>query len=99
MDKIGVTTEEAMHGKGLIWFVASILHALLFTGTSELRISDKKHYTVPAMVDQLEAIKADKDLRTGNYKRRYKVTRTQSRILSQFGMNEKDIDDRIGQLD
>ena len=30
MDKIGVTTEEAMHGKGLVWFVASILYLLLF---------------------------------------------------------------------
>ena len=98
MDKIGVTTEEAMHGKGLIWFIASILHALLFTGTSDFRISEKKRYTVPAMIDQLEEIKADKDLRTGNYKRRYKVTRTQSKILSQFGISEKHIDDRISQL-
>ena len=30
MDKIGVTTEEAMHGKGFIWFIASILHSLMF---------------------------------------------------------------------
>ena len=44
MDKIGVTTEEAMHGKGCIWFVASILHALLFHGTAELRVKDRKSY-------------------------------------------------------
>ena len=29
MDKIGVSSEEAMHGKGLVWFVASILYSLL----------------------------------------------------------------------
>ena len=98
MDKIGVTTEEAMHGKGLIWFVASILHALMFIGTSDLRVSDRKHYTVPAMVDSLEAIKADKNLRTGQYKRRYKVTRSQMKVLSQWGITEKHIDERIEQL-
>ena len=74
MDKIGVTTEEAMHGKGLVWFVSSILHALLFSHTAALRVSDRKHYTVPAMIDQLEAIKADKDLSTGKRQRRYKLT-------------------------
>lgn len=98
MDKIGVTTEEAMHGKGLIWFVASILHALLFIGTSNLRLSDKKNYTVSAMVDQLEAIKADRDLRSGTYKRRYKITHRQKNILSQWGIDEKHIDERIDQL-
>ncbi len=98
MDKIGVSTEAAMHGKGLIWFVASILHALLFIGTSRLRINDRKNYTVPAMVDQLEAIKADRDLRTGEYKRRYKITHRQMKILSQWGIKEDHIDTRIGQL-
>ena len=50
MDKIGVTTEEAMHGKGLIWFVASILRWLLFNKTSDLRENNKKDFTVPAIV-------------------------------------------------
>ena len=56
MDKIGVTTEEAMHGKECIWFVASILHALLFHGTAELRVKDRKSYATPWMIDYLEAI-------------------------------------------
>ena len=95
MDKIGVATENAMHGKGFIWFVASIIHASLFIGTKSLRTSDKKRYTVPAMVDQLEAIKADKDLKTGKYKRRYKITKIQNNILKQWKIDENHIDDRI----
>ena len=98
MDKIGVTTEEAMHGKGLIWFVASILHALLFNGTDSLRIKSKKQYTIPAMVDHLEAIKADKDLNTGKYGRRYKVTKYQSDILKQWKIGEKELDAMIADL-
>jgi len=76
------------YGRYRIGGSATLLYALLFTGTSELQRSDKKHCTVPAMADQLEAIKADKDLRTWNYKKRSKTARTQSRILSQFGINE-----------
>lgn len=95
MEKIGVSTEEAMHGKGLIWFTASILHALLFNSTTSLRSKDRKHNTVPAMIDQLEAIKADRDLRTNEYRRRYKTTKRQNDILSKWKITEADIDKRI----
>ena len=95
MDKIGVSSEEAMHGKGLVWFVASILYSLLFNGTSSLRTNDRKHFTVPAMVDELEAIKADKDLASGTYGRRYKLTKRQGDILGCWGIKEKDIDECI----
>ena len=84
-----------MHGKGLVWFVASILYSLLSNGTSALRAKDKKHFTVPAMVDELEAIKADKDLASGTYGRRYKLTKRQGDILGCWGIGEKDIDECI----
>ena len=98
MDKIGVTTEEAMHGKGLVWFVASILHALMFSKTVPLRLTDRKHYTVPAMIEELEAIKADKDLKNNNHKRRYKLTRRQQNILKGWGIDETYIDEKIADL-
>ena len=99
MDKIGVTTEEAMHGKGLVWFVASILHATLFSRTAQLRATDRKHYTVPAMIDQLEAIKADRNLSTSRRERRYKLTHRQLNILKTWNIDEKYIDERISALD
>lgn len=95
MDKIGVSTEEAIHGKGLIWFVASILYSIMFNRTESLRTGDRKRFTVPAMVDELEAIKADKDLIDGKYKRRYKLTKRQSSILGCWNVKEADVDDRI----
>ena len=98
MDKIGVTTEEAMHGKGLIWFIASIFHAILFNGTKKLRVTNRKYYTVPAIVDSLEAIKADKNLTTNKYKRRYKVTARQGKVLNCWGITEADIDERINMI-
>ena len=98
MDKIGVTTEEAMHGKGLVWFTASILHALMFARTAPLRSTDRKHYTVPAMIEELEAIKADKDLRTNKRSRRYKLTRRQQNILKLWEIDENYIDEEIANL-
>ena len=95
MDKIGVSSEEAMHGKALVWCVASILYSLLFNGTSSLRTNDKKHFTVPAMVDELEAIKADKDLESGTYERRYKLTKRQCDILDCWKIGEDDVDECI----
>jgi len=99
MDKIGVTTEEAMHGKGLVWFVASILHALLFNMTAPLRVTDRKHYTVPAMIDQMEAIKADRNLSTGKRERRYKLTSRQQKILHFWKINEEIVDSKIAAID
>ena len=99
MDKIGVTTEEAMHGKGLIWFVASILHALLFNRTSSLRVTDRKHFTVPCMIEELEAIKADKNMSTGKRERRYKLTSRQLKIFKFWNITEETIDSRIASID
>ena len=99
MDKIGVTTEEAMHGKGLVWFVASILHALLFNATSSLRAADRKHFTVPAMIDQMEAIKADRNLATGKRERRYKLTSKQQKIFHFWKIDEETVDERIAAID
>ena len=98
MDKIGVTTEESIHGKGLVWFVASILHALMFARTAPLRSTDRKHYTVPAMIEELEAIKADRDLKTNKRSRRYKLTRRQQNILKFWKIDEKYIDVEIASL-
>ena len=99
MDKIGVTTEEAMHGKGLIWFVASVLHALLFTATIPLRVTDRKHFTVPAMIDLMEAIKADKNLATGKRERRYNLTSKQQKVFHYWEIDEQKIDERIAEID
>ena len=74
------------------------MHALLFNLTDKLRTTDKKSYTTEAMVDQLEAIKADRELPGHTYKRRYKLTRKQNSILSCFELSEKDIDEQCESL-
>jgi transposase len=92
MDKYGVSSDDSIHGKALIWFVASILHAVMFDKTSTLRVNNKKDYTLPAIIDQLDMIPADKELSSRKYTRRYAPTRKQTSILSAFGMTYEDID-------
>ena len=98
MDKYGVASDDSIHGKALIWFVASIFHALLFDKTRELRVNNKKDYTLPAIIDQLDMIPADKNLTTGEYGRRYAPTKKQTAILNALGMSYADLDRIIADM-
>ena len=98
MDKIGVDSDDSIHAKSLIWFIAAILHSLIFSKTSGLRVNDRKSFTVPAIVDLLEEITADKDLVTGKYARRYKPIKKQNSILNAMEISIKDVDSCIADL-
>lgn len=98
MDKIGVHYEDSMHSKSLIWFVASILHSQIFSKTESLRTDDRKSYTVPAIIDLMEEISADRNLTSGSFERRYRATKKQKSIMKALHITEADIDKMIGQL-
>ena len=98
MDKMGVYSEPSLHTRSLIWFVASILHALIFSKTEKLRVKDRKRSTVPALVEQYEEITADRDLTTGTYQRRYKLTKMQRQDLAPCGVSLAMIDQAISDL-
>ena len=97
MDKIGVHTEESMQGKTFLWFIASIFRASISHSLSSLRESskNKKDYTTPAAIDRLDAIKADKNLSSDKYERRYKLTKTQKEICKCLGIEESVLDEII----
>ena len=98
MDKIGIHSENSMHAKNLIWFVASVIRTQLFTKTETARLREKKRNSIPAVVDLLEEIRADKDLLTGTYARRYLPTKLQKKILNLAGVTLEDIDADIENL-
>ena len=98
MDKYGVHFESTIHAKSLIWFVASILHALLFARTEKIRVKDKKRGTLPAIVDQLEEIRADRNLESGKYERRYKPTKMQKTCLGLLSVSIDEIDEIIADI-
>ena len=66
MDVIGVYSDDSIHGKSLIWFVASIMYALISICVSKQREKDRKNFTVPAVICSLREISADRNLNTPN---------------------------------
>ena len=100
MDKIGASTEDTIHGKSLIWFVASILYSLAFIKTITLRKEGRnpKKYSVPAIMDEIDSIVADRNLRNSRYNRRYKITKIQRDIFSAYGIFCDDLDIAIEKL-
>lgn len=95
MDEIGVGSDDNLHGKSLIWFVAAILHSALFTKTEALRIKDKKNYTVPAQIDRIDEIVADRNLNDNTYARRYKLDKRQADIFRECGVTTERLDEII----
>ncbi len=98
MDRTGIPPEESMRGKGLVWFVASILTALIFKETAALRASNREGFSVPAVVRELEAVRADRDPAAGRRQRRFKMTDRQREILNCWHLDEQSVDEAIGGL-
>ena len=89
--KIDVTPKELdlLESKTYVMFIASIVRNYLFQGLKKVSKTEnnKKNYTVPAAVSELEKIilvKNSKDI----YIRRYGLTKRQRKILGQFGVTE-----------
>lgn len=92
MDTIGVHSASSLYGKSLIWFIASIFHAIIFNKTQSLRIKDRKNYTIPSIIRSVDALECDKNLITNKYERRYIFDKKQKNIAEQFGLTLDDID-------
>lgn len=99
MSKIGCHTDDRIIGKSLIWFIASIFRTVIFEKTSTLRKADRKNFTVPSVINQLNEIIADKDLNRNTYARRYQFTKKQKEILNSCGVDTCSVDDLIDQIE
>lgn len=95
MDEIGVASDDNLHGKSLIWFVAAILHSALFTKTTALRTNDRKTYTIPSQIDKIDEIVADRNLNDNTYMRRYRLDKRQSNIFKACGITQERIEDFV----
>ena len=98
MDKIGEDSDYSIHAKSLILFIAAILHPLIYSKTTALRVNDRKDFTVPSIIDLFEKITADKNLVIGKYERRYKLFKKQNSILNALQISVEDIDSCIANL-
>lgn len=88
-DTFRVHSQDSLESKTYVMFIASIVRNYIFQGLKKVseKEKDRKNYTVPAAISELEKItivKNSKDV----YIRRYGLTKKQKNILKQFGITE-----------
>ena len=98
MNKFGTCTDESMHAKLLMWFIASIMRNILLNKTKHLREKDRKSYTIPGIFDLLEPIKAHRNRNDRKYRKDFTLFDKQKQILRAFKISEKDIEETIENL-
>ncbi len=99
MDTFRVHETSSMEGKCFLAFLSAILWNEMYLAMKPLKKEekDRKHYTVPAMMKEMEKIFVTKDSK-GNYRRKYALTARQKKILNAFGLEEKDLNSYIREL-
>ena len=91
-------SDDAIDGKLFVLFIASILRSSLFNSTKTLRLKDRKNFTIPAIIKELNKIIVIRNSIVDKYVRKYELTAKQKNILSQFSINEKKMDEFIRTL-
>ncbi len=85
-----VHSDEALESKQLIAFVALIVRNELFKSLEPLREKEKKKYTVPAAIRELDRMIITRN-ENDKYSLRYALTATQKNIFRALGMSEERI--------
>lgn len=93
MDALRGHSDANIDGRFFILFIASILRAVTFHVSSNLREKDRKNYTVNAIIKELSKVFAIIDTKTGKYNRRYKLSAKQKNIFSCLDLSEHNVDE------
>lgn len=98
-DTFRVHSQPSLESKTYVLFLASIVRNYLYQGLKEVATKErnKKNYTVPAAISELEKIMAVKNSKD-KYIRRYGLTAKQKKILSHFNLNDSNINRVVNQL-
>ena len=91
-DTFRVHSQPSLESKTYVLFIASIVRNYLYQGlrTVAAKEKNKKNYTVPAAISELEKITIVKNSKD-KYIRRYGLTAKQKKIFSQFNLGESDL--------
>lgn len=99
MDTFRVHETSSMEGKSFLAFLASVIWNEMYQAMKPVKKEekDRKHYTVPAVMKEMEKIFITKDSK-GNYRKKYALTARQKKILKAFGLEERNLDSYIRKL-
>ena len=98
-DTFRVHGQPSLESKTYVLFLASIVRNYLYQGLREVAAKEKnkKNYTVPADVSEIEKITAVKNGKN-KYIRRYGLAAKQKKILSQFNLNDSNVSRVVNRL-
>lgn len=96
-DTYRVHTTESLESKSHLLFIASILRNEIYQKLKPIYKKDRKNYTVPSVMRELEKISVTRNV-NGSYVRRYGLTNKQKKIYEQFGIHESEINDLVQQI-
>ena len=84
-----VHTQEALYAKTHVVFLSEIVKNDIYHKTRSLYKKNRKFYTIPAIIDQLEKIRAIRE-KSNVYRMLEPLTARQKEILAPFGIDEDD---------
>jgi len=93
-DNVKVHSSMSLESKTHIIFIASIIRNELFNNLEKIKEIDKKNYTVPAAIRELEKVTITKGS-DGKYYRKYGLTKKQRLIMESVGVTDKYIDKMV----
>ena len=98
-DSPGVHDDQSLAAKIHIMFIAGIIRNRFIIASSAIKndTGNKKSYTVPMMIEQLDQIECTA-YNDGAYQRRYALTAKQKMILNALGISHESIDKAISKF-
>ena len=99
MDALRVYTDRSLKAKFHISFIASIIRNHIYKKMNELKkeYKDRKYYTVPSVIKELEKIECTRNT-NGIYQKKYILTARQKKILKPFGIDDKYIEEQVKKI-
>lgn len=97
MDHFSVQSDQSLKSKVYIAFLASIVRSNISHRLKEYRKTNRKDYTVPAAMYELDNIEVTRNSK-GQYLWKYALTAKQKNILKVFDIDEGYIDEQLKEL-
>lgn len=90
-DSLAVHYDTSVKSKTFIVFVASIIRSIIWNNIKALYTKDKKNFTIPASIRELEKVEVTKG-QSGIYRRTSALNAKNKKVLSTFDIDESHID-------
>ena len=97
MDALRVYTDESLESKTMLSFIAIIIRNDMFRRLKPLYAKDRKNYTVPAAIRELNKLSVSVGA-DGHYRQFYALTRKQKAVLSAYDITPSEYSAQVKRI-